>query len=97
LKSFDVGLGPYVRWQPSQKIRANFTILLTHQRLELSSRLGSWNLEDRLERSFVEWNSSLEYAIFNDFTGDRIVPSLVLALAGRPRETTASIGLKLSF
>lgn len=97
LKSFDVGLGPYVRWQPSQKLRANFAILLTHQRLELSSSLGSWNLEDRLERSFFEWNSSLEYAVFNDFTGDQIVPSLVLALAGRPEETTVSIGIKLSF
>mgnify|MGYP001128640486 CR=1 FL=1 len=97
LQSFDFGLGPYVRWQPSQNLRANFAVLLTHQRLELSSRLGSWNLEDRLERSFFEWNSSLEYAVFNDFTDDRIVPSLVLTLAGRPRETTASIGLKLSF
>lgn len=97
LKSFDLGLGPYVRWQPSQNLRADFSIFLTHQRLELSSSLGSWNLEDRLEHSFVEWNSSLEYAIINDFTGDRILPSLVLALAGRPRETTASVGLKLSF
>lgn len=97
LQSFDFGLGPYVRWQPSQNLRANFSILLTHQRLELSSRLGSWNLEDRLERSFVEWNTSLEYAIFNDLTGERVRPSLVFAFAGRPSETTASIGLKLSF
>lgn len=97
LKSFDFGLGPYVRWQPSQKLRVNFGILLTHQRLQLSSRLGSWNLEDRFERSFVEWDSSLEYAIFNDFTIERILPSLVLALSGRPTETTASIGIKWSF
>jgi hypothetical protein len=97
LKSFDLGLGPYVSWQPSKNLRADFSILLIHQRLELSSSLGSWNLEDQLERSFVEWNSSLGYAILSDLTGDRICPTLVLALVGRPTDTTASIGLRLSF
>jgi len=97
LKSFDLSLGPYVQWELTKNLQVNAAILLVNQRVVLSSRLGSWDLEDRIKRSFFEWSASMEYTPFGSLAGGRLRPALLLSVVERPRETTFSLGLKFAF
>lgn len=97
LQSFDVGFGPYVQWRFSENLYVAASFMWVHQRLKLSSRLGNWNLEDRLDRSFFEGNASVEYNFLSGHFRDTWRPSVYVNFAGRPGENNVSVGLKLTF
>ena len=97
LESVDFGLGPYMQWQLMRNFNVNIVISRVDQHLKLSSTLGSWALEDRLQRSFIEWSSSVEYTFFDSLIGERIRPSIFLSIVGRPEENVFGLGLRFSF
>lgn len=97
LESVDFGLGPYVQWRLMRNLDVNIVISRVDQHLKLSSTLGSWALEDRLQRSFIEWSSSVEYTFFDSLIGERIRPSIFLSIVGRPEENVFGLGLRFSF
>ncbi len=97
LESINFGFGSYMRWQVTRNLSVNASLTRVNQRLELSSTLGSWNMNDRLQRSFVEWSSAVEYTIFDSLTGDSVRPSLFLSFADRPKEKEIGLGLQFAF
>ena len=97
LESVDFGLGPFIQWQLTRNLDVNAAITRVDQRLKLSSELGSWNLEDSLQRTFIEWSSSIEYTILDRLAGDRIRPSIFLSIVGRPKEKVIGLGLRFMF
>jgi hypothetical protein len=97
LRSFELSFGPYLQWKAIERLHLTASLLLIHQRLKLSSELGSWELEDRLDRTYLGWNASIDYSFVTNYSTGRLHPSVFLNVAGRPNETNLSVGLRISF